>query len=68
MSNSSRTVVGNKLVAGLSIEDAEFLAGVSRTEYVSAGRILNGRQVWFPHSGLIALTITDRPAEASRPA
>ena len=59
MSYSTRTVGGNKLLAGLSVEDAEFLDGVSRTEHVSAGRILNGREVWFPHSGLIALTITD---------
>jgi CRP-like cAMP-binding protein len=66
MSNSSRTVGGNKLVAKLSIEDAEFLAGVSRTEHVSAGRILNGRQVWFPHSGLIALTITDQAGRSAQ--
>jgi CRP-like cAMP-binding protein len=64
MSHTSRKPRGNRLLGGLSREDNDYLASVSRIEHAPQGRVLTSRsepgtEVWFPHTGAIALTTTD---------
>jgi CRP-like cAMP-binding protein len=64
MSQASRKSKGNRLLSGLAREDRHYLASVSHVEHVPQGHVLTSRtepgtDVWFPHTGAIALTITD---------
>jgi CRP-like cAMP-binding protein len=54
----------NELLASLPPEDGEYLASAIRPERPPRGRVLSSRaapatEIWFPLSGIIALTITD---------
>jgi CRP-like cAMP-binding protein len=64
MSHASRNSGSNGLLASLPPEDGARLASFSRIEHPPQGRILTsvsepGTDVWFPHTGAIALTTTD---------
>jgi CRP-like cAMP-binding protein len=64
MSHPLRKPRGNRLLGGLGREDRHYLASVSRIEHVPQGLVLSSRtepgaEVWFPHTGAIALTTTD---------
>ncbi len=54
----------NRLLSSLPPEDADYLASISRLERPARGRTLTGRSaetsdVWFPHTGVVALISTD---------
>jgi CRP-like cAMP-binding protein len=60
MSSATQNGSDNKLLAGLPLEDAIYLASISRLERPAQGQALTGRsvpasEVWFPQSGVIAL-------------
>lgn len=64
MSQASRKSRGNRLLGGLAPEDRHYLASVSHIEHVPQGLVLTSRaepgtEVWFPHTGAVALTTTD---------
>jgi CRP-like cAMP-binding protein len=64
MSHALRKLGGNRLLGSLGREDRNYLASVSRIEHAPQGRVLTSRsepgtEVWFPHTGVIALTTTD---------
>lgn len=52
------------MLGGLAREDRQYLASLSRIEHAPQGLVLTSRtepgtEVWFPHTGAIALTTTD---------
>ena len=54
----------NQLLAGLQAEDRALLAQTVRIEHPLPKRVLSSRtdpaaDVWFPHTGVIALSVTD---------
>jgi CRP-like cAMP-binding protein len=58
------SVKGNRLLAGLQAADRALLAPAFRIERLSPNHLLSSRidpvtDIWFPHSGVIALSITD---------
>jgi CRP-like cAMP-binding protein len=60
MSSATQNGSNNKLLAGLPPEDAIYPASISRLERPAQGQALTGgsvetSEVWFPHSGVIAL-------------
>lgn len=64
MSQASRKPRGNRLLGSLARDDRNYLASVSRIEHAPQGLVLSSRsepgaEVWFPHTGAIALTATD---------
>jgi CRP-like cAMP-binding protein len=64
MSHTTRDVEHNQLLASLPPRDAAHLASISRFERPPPGRILTSHstpagEVWFPHTGVIALVATD---------
>jgi CRP-like cAMP-binding protein len=64
MSYPTQGTVNNQLLASLPRQDAAYLASISRLEQPPQGRTLAGRSlppgdVWFPHTGVIALVATD---------
>jgi CRP-like cAMP-binding protein len=64
MSYSIRSAGGNTLLASLPPLDEAYLASISRIVHPPRGRILTARSVagsdvWFPHTGVVALTATD---------
>jgi CRP-like cAMP-binding protein len=55
----------NELLAGLPMADSTFLASATRSERPLQGKVLSSRgepatDIWFPNTGVIALSITDR--------
>ncbi len=63
MSAALQNGAGNKLLAGLAPEDATYLASISRLERPAQGQALTGdslatSEIWFPHSGVIALLVS----------
>lgn len=62
---STRLVAGvNSLLAGLPAEEGRFLASVARIERAVQGQLVTSRsepssEIWFPHAGVIALSVTD---------
>jgi len=64
MSFTAQTGGPNRLLASLPPEDEAYLASISRLSHPSRGQALTGRStpgsdVWFPHTGVVALTATD---------
>lgn len=64
MSYVSRMPAANRLLASLSAEDGSYIASLTRTQHLPQGRILSSASaaatdLWFPHSGAIALITTD---------
>jgi CRP-like cAMP-binding protein len=64
MSYATRDAGNNQLLASLPPQDVAYLASISRLERPPAGRTLTSHStaaadVWFPHTGLIALVATD---------
>jgi CRP-like cAMP-binding protein len=69
MSDASRNLPTNRILASLPPEDCAQLASVSRIEHPAQGRILirsseSGTDIWFPLQGAIALTTTDASGRA----
>jgi CRP-like cAMP-binding protein len=63
-SPTRRTAGVNALLARISATDGGFLASGARSERPPRGQVLSGRtnpagELWFPVSGVIALSITD---------
>src|SRR3978361_527448 len=55
----------NTLFATISAGDGGYLASAVRSERPAAGQVLSSRtdpatEIWFPRTGIIALSITDR--------
>jgi CRP-like cAMP-binding protein len=64
MSHALRKSGGNRLLGSLGREDRAYLTSVSRIEHAPQGHVLTSRsepgtEIWFPHTGVIALTTTD---------
>jgi CRP-like cAMP-binding protein len=64
MSHASRIPTTNGLLASLPAEDIAYLSTFLRTEQPPVGQVLvdaldSGTEIWFPHSGAIALSSTD---------
>jgi len=64
MSNATPTLPVNRLLADLPSRDTAFLASISRIERPPRGCTLDTRSaptgdLWFPHSGVVALIATD---------
>jgi CRP-like cAMP-binding protein len=64
MSHAFREISANRLLASLPPHDKAHLATFSRIENPSQGRVLAsasepGTEVWFPHTGTVALITTD---------
>jgi CRP-like cAMP-binding protein len=64
MSDTPQTSGHNRLLASLPPRDVTYLASISRFERPPQGRTLTGpsvpsSEVWFPHTGVIALIATD---------
>jgi CRP-like cAMP-binding protein len=64
MSYATQSGEFNQLLASLPPDDGAYLASISRRLHPSQGQALTSRSapgsdVWFPHSGVIALTATD---------
>jgi CRP-like cAMP-binding protein len=64
MSHSMHAGNGNRLLASLPSEDAAYLGSISRLSRPPQGQTLTrrsapGSDVWFPHTGVVALTVTD---------
>lgn len=64
MSHILRNAGGNSFLASLPPADAALLQSISRIVHPSQGRVLVSHsepstEVWFPHTGVVALTITD---------
>jgi CRP-like cAMP-binding protein len=64
MSYAIQNASPNRLLASLPAEDAGYLDSISRIERPRQGKILTSRflparEVWFPHSGMVAFIATD---------
>jgi CRP-like cAMP-binding protein len=64
MSYATRDRSFNRLLASLPPEDNSHLESIGRLEHPHQGRILTSRSasvtdLWFPHAGVVALTVTD---------
>jgi CRP-like cAMP-binding protein len=64
MAYAFRDLRTNRLLASLPPDDGVYLASLSRIEHAPPGRVLSGgsepgTEIWFPHSGAIALINTD---------
>jgi CRP-like cAMP-binding protein len=63
----------NQLLASLPAADWDYLASAMRVEHPPRGQILTSRSerptdIWFPHSGVVALGTTDADGHATQPA
>jgi CRP-like cAMP-binding protein len=73
MAHTVRLRDGNRLLASLPTPDWDYLASAMRVERPPRGRILSSRSkrptdIWFPHSGVVALGTTDADGHGTQPA
>ena len=73
MAHTVRLRDGNRLLASLPTPDWDYLASAMRVEHPPRGRILSSRSerptdIWFPHSGVVALGTTDADGHGTQPA
>lgn len=61
----------NRLLGSLPSEDEAYLASIGRFSQPPQGQILSspataGNDVWFPHTGVVALTVTDSAGRSAQ--